>query len=63
MLKRQGLADFLPFGALTPESLRDKIMEMLENPEPYQTAMADFKFTGFDVMRERIKAFQRREDS
>ncbi|MDK2955236.1 MAG: hypothetical protein PWQ57_732 [Desulfovibrionales bacterium] len=63
MLKRQGLADFLPFGDLTPDSLRDKIVDMLEHPEPYLTAMDNFKFTGFEVMRKRIKAFQRKADS
>jgi predicted glycosyltransferase len=59
VLKREGLADYVPFSGLDPETLGGKIKEMLENPEPYLQAMDRFRFTGLEVMRERIRSLQR----
>ncbi|MFW5836705.1 MAG: glycosyltransferase family protein, partial [Desulfovibrionaceae bacterium] len=58
MLKREGVADLLPFSDLSPENLLEKITAMLENPQIYQQAIDAFRFTGLEVMRKRIKAFQ-----
>jgi len=51
------LIEFLPWGDMNPLTLREKLMVLLENPEPYQQAMRQFPFTGLDVITGRLKAF------
>lgn len=57
--RRHNLADYIPWRELTPESLRYKVFELLESPGPFREAIAAFRMTGFDVMRERIRLFRR----
>lgn len=52
------LADYLPWTELTPMAMGRKIHALLENPEPYRTAVDHFRLTGIDVMRERLSHFK-----
>jgi len=58
MLKAKGLADYLPWRELEPRALQDKIQTLLARPEPYTEAVRHFRFTGLEVMRQRLAAFQ-----
>ena len=57
---RHQLADYLPWKALTPDKMARKIQRLLENPEPYRSAVSRFTLTGIDTMRERIGHFKER---
>ncbi len=48
----------IPFNSLNPELLRKEIKKVLDNPEPYKKAIADFRLTGFDVMHQRLQSFR-----
>lgn len=59
VLKSKGLADYLPWRELEPKALRLRIEALLSDPEPYALAVRNFRFTGLEVMRQRLAAFQR----
>jgi predicted glycosyltransferase len=52
------LADFIPWQQVNPSLLRQKLLAMLQNPQPYCKAIEDFRFTGFEVMRDRLSQFR-----
>jgi predicted glycosyltransferase len=56
--KERSLVDYIPWESLSPETLSQKITALLESPAPYQKAMADFRMTAFDIMRDRIRTFR-----
>ena len=58
-LSARGLIEYLPWDALSPEGLRDKLRRLLGAPEPYKEAMARFPFTGLSVISQRVGAFRR----
>jgi predicted glycosyltransferase len=58
MLSRRKLIEFLPWEELSPDSLRDKIGALLDDPEPYCRAMGEFKFCGLEVISARVAAFR-----
>ncbi|WP_460032251.1 glycosyltransferase family protein [Megalodesulfovibrio paquesii] len=58
IFKEHGLADYLPWGELTPDALRNKIVSLSANLAPYHEAMARFPMTGLEVMRQRLQAFR-----
>lgn len=53
-----GLVDFIKWSQLTPESLEDRLLFLMETAKKRQDAMAAFPLTGIDVMRQRIAAFR-----
>ena len=55
---RQSLVDYIPWNDFTAGLLKEKLLEMLANPEPYHQAIAEFKMTGIDTMRERLQLFR-----
>jgi predicted glycosyltransferase len=55
---RQGLVDYIPWADYAPDILRDKILHLLENPEPYREAISRFKFTGIETMQRRLVNFR-----
>jgi len=55
----KGLIEFLPWDALSPRTIRDKIDRLLDRPEPYRAAMDRFPFTGLAAISERVAAFRR----
>ncbi len=59
ILKAKGLADFIPWGELSPQSLHHKISQLLHSPEEQQERVQSFAMTGLEVMRSRLEAFRR----
>ena len=58
ILNKNSLADFIPWYQVKPNLLRDKLLAMVENPEPYHEAINKFQFTGLEVMRQRLAEFR-----
>jgi predicted glycosyltransferase len=58
ILSENNLADFVPWYQVKPNLLRDKLLAMIENPEPYHEAINKFQFTGLEVMRQRLAEFR-----
>jgi predicted glycosyltransferase len=56
--KSQNLIDYIPWHDLTPGLLWNKLLELLANPQPYRQAIAQFRLTGIETMRQRLKEFQ-----
>jgi predicted glycosyltransferase len=54
VLHNQGLINYTSWHSLSPKRLKNELFAMLENPAPYQEAMARFQMTGFDVMSQRL---------
>ena len=57
VLKRHQLADYLPWQQLGTDLLQEKVLSLLENPEPFHQAIREFRFTGLEVMRRRLAEF------
>ena len=55
---RQDLVEYIPWADYAPDILRDKILHLLENPEPYREAISRFKFTGIEIMQRRLVNFR-----
>ena len=58
VLNDNHLADFIPWKQLSPNFLRQKLLALLADPEPYHRAMGQFEFTGLKVMRQRLAEFR-----
>ncbi|EPR44121.1 Glycosyltransferase 28 domain-containing protein [Desulfovibrio sp. X2] len=58
VMKKHSLMDFIPWNDLSPERMRDKLEELLNNIEPCRSAVNDFALSGLEVMRERLAKFQ-----
>jgi predicted glycosyltransferase len=56
--KRQHLVDYIPWGDFTPEILQQKILALLEAPEQYREAIAQFRLTGIETMQQRLRQFR-----
>jgi predicted glycosyltransferase len=56
--KRRNLTDFIPWEALAPERLQAKLTGLLENAAAYREAIAGFRFTGIETMKQRIQVFR-----
>ena len=57
----QNMVDYIPWNSFSPQTLRKKILDLLEHPEPYEEAMSRFQLTGLDVMSQRLQACRNRE--
>jgi predicted glycosyltransferase len=57
MLHRQGLADYIPWAQFNPESLRQKVLGLLDNPTRYRDAISRFKLSGLETIEQRIDDF------
>jgi predicted glycosyltransferase len=55
---RQQLTDYIPWDALSPELLWEKLTELLENSSVHRDAIARFDFTGIHIMKQRLKEFR-----
>jgi predicted glycosyltransferase len=55
---RQNLVDYIPWRDLTADRLRQKLFDILENPTPYHEAIARFRLTGIETMKQRLRAFR-----
>ncbi|MGE4421607.1 MAG: glycosyltransferase family protein [Pseudodesulfovibrio sp.] len=58
VFKSQGLCDYIRWDDVTPETMREKINTLLEDPTPYTSALETFAMTGLKVMRERLLFFR-----
>ena len=56
--QRQRLIDYIPWDALTPERMRDKVDAIIADPQPLREAIARFPLTGIETMRQRLKEFR-----
>ena len=55
---KQNLVDYIPWDDFTPELLHKKISSLLQNPEPYRTAISRFQLTGIETMQKRLGEFR-----
>jgi len=55
------LADYVPWNAVSPKILLERILAILEHPEPYRNAISRFELTGYKIMRWRLEAFMNQE--
>ena len=58
ILYEHNLADFIPWHQVDPKLLRHKLLTMIEKPESYHQAISNFRFTGLEVMSERVAEFR-----
>jgi predicted glycosyltransferase len=56
--QRQQLIDYIPWDALTPERMRDKVDAIIADSQPLRDAIARFPLTGIEAMRQRLKEFR-----
>ncbi len=61
VLRDRNMVDYIPWNSFSPQVLRDKLLDLLERPEPYKGAMSRFQLTGLDVMSKRLQAFKNKE--
>ena len=55
---RQNLVDYIPWDDFTPNLLREKLVALLQHPEPYHRAISQFRLTGIETMQQRLRAFR-----
>ena len=53
---RHRLADYIPWSELTEKRLREKVTELLRNPEPFRSAIHRFRMKGIETMLQRLDA-------
>jgi predicted glycosyltransferase len=58
ILCEQNLADYIPWDQVELSVLRRKLLAMIEKPEPYLKAIRNFRFTGLEIMSERLAEFR-----
>ncbi|MBI9088335.1 MAG: glycosyltransferase [Desulfobacterium sp.] len=57
-MEKRGLLDYIAWAEVGPELLGEKILGLLDHPEPLRKAMADFKLTGIHQICSRISTFR-----
>ena len=55
---RQNLVDFIPWDDFSPGLLHEKLIALLQNPEPYHKAISCFRLTGIETMQQRLREFR-----
>ena len=58
VLQSANLADYIKWDCLTPLSLREKLVTMLEDSSQYEQSINEFSMTGLEVIRSRLSAFK-----
>ncbi len=58
VLSSHGLIDYLPWGQLGPKALEAKVLNLLENPQSCCAGVADFHFSGLEVISRRLRDFR-----
>lgn len=58
VFKKRGLCDFIKWGDVSPELLREKINDLMTNPVNYVEQLETFQMTGLDVMCDRLAYFR-----
>jgi predicted glycosyltransferase len=52
------LIDYILWRNFTPQILLEKLLNLLENPDPYQEAISRFKLNGIETMQHRLSNFR-----
>ena len=55
---RQNLVDYIPWDDFSPGLLHEKLVALLQNPEPYHEAISRFRLTGIETMQQRLLEFR-----
>jgi predicted glycosyltransferase len=58
VLRGRGLCDFIRWGDVSPELLRQKVSALLDNPDACVADLEEFRMTGLEVMCERLAHFR-----
>lgn len=58
VFKERGLCDYIKWGEVTPDLLREKIDALLDDPSPFEKELKTFRMTGLDVMCQRLAFFR-----
>jgi predicted glycosyltransferase len=58
VFREQGLCEYIRWDDVSPETMREKINALLDDPAPYTAALNTFAMTGLKVMRERLLFFR-----
>lgn len=58
VLQSAKLADYIKWDCLTPLSLREKLVTMLEDSSQYEQNINAFSMTGLEIIRSRLSAFK-----
>lgn len=58
VFKERNLVDYIAWKDLDVNKLHRKMTDLLQNPEPYQKAIASFQMTAYEVMHRRLSVFQ-----
>ena len=61
VLYNHKLVDYIPWHSFSPVMLRNRVLAILERPEPYRDAISRFELTGYEIMRCRLEAFLNKE--
>ncbi len=61
VLYKHNLVDYIPWNSFSPIMLRDRVLAILERPEPYRDAISRFELTGYQIMRARLESFLNKE--
>ncbi len=61
VLAEQGSIEYLLWSGLTPAAIKARLDVLLDDPGPYLEAMAEFPFTGLEIITERLHAFRKKE--
>ena len=56
--ERQHLVDYIPWDDFAAGILREKIVTLLQCPEPYHNAISRFRLTGIEKMQKRLREFR-----
>jgi predicted glycosyltransferase len=56
--QRQHLVDCIPWSEFTPETLRQRLIHLLEHPQIYREAISLFQLTGIEAMQQRLLHFR-----
>ena len=55
---RNNLVEYIPWHECSAKQMRDKVFSLLDNPAPFEKAIAEFQMTGIGFMQERLKVFR-----
>jgi predicted glycosyltransferase len=61
VLYNHKLADYIPWDTVSPNILLERILAILEHPEPYRDAISRFELTGYKIMHWRLETFLNQE--
>jgi predicted glycosyltransferase len=61
VLYNHNLVDYIPWNSVSPKILRERVLAILERPEPYREVISQFELTGYKIMRWRLQSFLNKE--